>query len=45
MGLDNTPLVNYGAKEVDASFIKAYHYFIDTYPEVKSDKASPIICE
>ncbi len=38
LGLDNTPLVNYGAKEVDASFIKAYHYFIDTYPEVKATK-------
>ena len=35
-GIDNTPLVIYEENVVDDQFIKAYHSFIETYPDLKT---------
>ena len=35
-GIDNTPLVHYEENVVDDQFIKAYYYFIETYPDLKT---------
>lgn len=35
-GIDNTPLVRYEENVVDEQFIKAYYYFIETYPDLKT---------
>ena len=36
VGLDNTPLVSDDEKEVDAGFVKAFYYFMERYPALKT---------
>lgn len=36
IGIDNTPLVRYKENVVDDQFIKAYHYFIEKYPDLRT---------